>query len=111
MIRLGWVQADGELLDGLVLRSEVEVVVLTELSVRKTLGLRAVWMQGSGASFAQSTCCNSAGHNRYRAARRNWCPNHFSQADSYPNSLQKTIWISEWCARESDLSQVSAPCI
>ena len=36
-MRLGWVQADGELLDGLVLRSDVEVVVLTELSVRKTL--------------------------------------------------------------------------
>ena len=36
-MRLGWVRADGELLDELVLRSEVEMVVLTELSVRKTL--------------------------------------------------------------------------
>ena len=36
-MRLGWVQADDELLDGLVLRGDVEVVVLTELSVRKTL--------------------------------------------------------------------------
>jgi hypothetical protein len=36
-VRLGWVRTDGELLDGLALRSEVEMVVLTELSVRKTL--------------------------------------------------------------------------
>jgi hypothetical protein len=40
-----------ELNKGLLVRNEVEGVVLFELSVRKTLERRPVWMQGSSASF------------------------------------------------------------